>query len=449
MRWYINIGDGSVAGPFEESDVIASLLSGHYAAAYVLPEGAKDWRPVTAHPPFAAALLGSRGAAVPLPAAPATSTPKGATMSPAARYLILAFGVLVLFVMAKTPTGMVVGIGLVLWGFVAHRKQLRTPIELVLRRPPARLAAIATGSLGALMLIVRMVVALGAYGAAQNAKQEVADAQAKRDEALRGALAELPAKINSWRPRVTGAWDQAAAHTKDAVASGMQIVSDVQVEEGAFAKRLGAAAVPPDLTAVSGETADTQTKLKGAADILDAIDTIDPSIKEGRKHAAAGEWISADDAYAKALGALQSVGSAADWLKPFVPSTLNAEKKSKELGGMRASIAGAVAAQRKREEKKAAERREKELKAELYATLCGASPGLSVWDGALIGLESALKETANDPASIDVKNCTAPRLTTEHCWISTCDVRGKNVFGGMVLNRATFSHSTLGFEEVH
>jgi len=38
--------------------------------------------------------------------------------------------------------------------------------------------------------------------------------------------------------------------------------------------------------------------------------------------------------------------------------------------------------------------------------LCGDKPQRSGWDGEIVGLEAHIKETANDPDSIDVENCT-------------------------------------------
>jgi hypothetical protein len=71
--------------------------------------------------------------------------------------------------------------------------------------------------------------------------------------------------------------------------------------------------------------------------------------------------------------------------------------------------------------------------------LCGSSPPLiGGWDGELVGSESYISRTAHDPDSIDVENCTVPKLTDD-CWITICDVRGKNAFGALVLNRYKFS----------
>lgn len=92
------------------------------------------------------------------------------------------------------------------------------------------------------------------------------------------------------------------------------------------------------------------------------------------------------------------------------------------------------------------ERAEQELAAlALYRTLCGSEPPtLSAWDGELVGSERVLAENANDPDSIDVERCTTPVLTRDDCWATTCQVRGRNAFGGLVLNHVRFSVAAHG-----
>lgn len=73
------------------------------------------------------------------------------------------------------------------------------------------------------------------------------------------------------------------------------------------------------------------------------------------------------------------------------------------------------------------------------SAVCGDTPPmLSAWDGELVGSERYLAASAHDPGSIDVEHCTNPVLTRA-CWITTCEVRGRNAFGMRVLNRVRFS----------
>jgi hypothetical protein len=81
-------------------------------------------------------------------------------------------------------------------------------------------------------------------------------------------------------------------------------------------------------------------------------------------------------------------------------------------------------------------------------SFCGDKPVCSAWDGGCLAIESALKRTAHDPSSIDVENCTDPVLYERQCWVTTCDVRGRNAFGAMILQRKQFSISKLGVDEI-
>lgn len=96
-------------------------------------------------------------------------------------------------------------------------------------------------------------------------------------------------------------------------------------------------------------------------------------------------------------------------------------------------------------EKKEADRRQK---AEIYAALCGEQPVPSEWDGGIFAVQRSVMAYAHDPDSIDVTECTVPRLTNDNCWVSRCKVRGKNAFGGTILQLNTYSISTLGASEL-
>lgn len=86
-------------------------------------------------------------------------------------------------------------------------------------------------------------------------------------------------------------------------------------------------------------------------------------------------------------------------------------------------------------------RDKKKERLERLLVTCGQKPTLDTRD-APCGLERAIGETANDPDSIDVQGCSAPRLT-EDCWKTTCRFRQKNVLGALVADRAEFSLKNL------
>lgn len=91
----------------------------------------------------------------------------------------------------------------------------------------------------------------------------------------------------------------------------------------------------------------------------------------------------------------------------------------------------------------AAQRAEAERLA--LSVVCGDDPPVvGGWDGELVGAERYLRQTAHDPGSIDVENCTRPILTRRNCWQVRCQVRGRNAFGAMVLNSVIFSVGRQG-----
>lgn len=71
---------------------------------------------------------------------------------------------------------------------------------------------------------------------------------------------------------------------------------------------------------------------------------------------------------------------------------------------------------------------------------CGSeAPERGPWDGEIVGSERFMRQTAHDPGSIDVEQCTPPQLIdAEHCWTSRCIVRGNNAFGARVASLVEF-----------
>lgn len=173
-------------------------------------------------------------------------------------------------------------------------------------------------------------------------------------------------------------------------------------------------------------------------------------MKKGAELASQRSWLGADSAWDDALAKIADA-KIADAKKAnadfgnIISNGFEPEKLKGKVMGLKAGIASGVAAEKRRLKKEDEER----AKEAAFAALCGEAPMISPWDGELVGLERVLKETANDPDSIDVEKCTNPKLTTTHCWVSTCNVRGKNAFGALILLDKTYAHSKLGFEEVN
>lgn len=92
-----------------------------------------------------------------------------------------------------------------------------------------------------------------------------------------------------------------------------------------------------------------------------------------------------------------------------------------------------------------------EARARDLLQLCGDPPVMSAWDGGLGSAERFVRQTAHDPDSINIENCSRPILDENLCWVTECAVRGRNVFGGMVLNYMRFQvmhGQVVGAEEI-
>lgn len=124
-------------------------------------------------------------------------------------------------------------------------------------------------------------------------------------------------------------------------------------------------------------------------------------------------------------------------LRHYIPSNLNLKNERKVIERELASA-----------KKKLAVVKNQEAFVAAYAATCGEKPLRSSWDGKIVEVKMALTYSAHDPDSIEVTDCTDPTMSEENCWVTTCRVRGKNIFGALVLNENTFSISKLGVKEL-
>lgn len=79
-----------------------------------------------------------------------------------------------------------------------------------------------------------------------------------------------------------------------------------------------------------------------------------------------------------------------------------------------------------------------ELAWEVYKEQCGEPPSRSAWDNSIPVVKDFVKAVANDPDSIEFVGCKEPVLNKKNCYKTVCVFRGKNLFGGMVINAKTF-----------
>jgi hypothetical protein len=109
------------------------------------------------------------------------------------------------------------------------------------------------------------------------------------------------------------------------------------------------------------------------------------------------------------------------------------------------------AAERMRAEERRMAREQREHDAavaelEEAARVCGPAPERSKWDGIYVGLARAYKTVAHDPDSIEFVGCTDAELRSHPaCWVFSCDVRGKNMFGARILSTVKFKRNAQGW----
>lgn len=249
------------------------------------------------------------------------------------------------------------------------------------------------------------------------------------------------------------------AHAQEAIAQTTQAVAEAkhEMERGdvaaaerelviaqtIVAKYQGLRPPDPNMaslsTLVSEQTEDVTTIDKVTRTLRDGSRDLEDAAEKARNR----NYVAADQALERVLRGLSVPPRLAAWLPMNDVNRLRAAAQAKKRAiawGVTKQEAAIAAAERKQQAANAA--------AEMYEKLCGDKPERSGWDGEIIGLERHIKETANDPDSIDVEKCTVPVMTEKRCWVSTCNVRGKNAFGALILLRKTYSFSKLGVEEV-
>ena len=340
--------------------------------------------------------------------------------------------------------GLVAGAGFIGWGVFGYKRSRRTAFELLIGRTRlGRWAAVLTVGFGVLFtlsglggILVQREEAARKEQAAAAAQKRAAQEAAHRKQLQPSLLAEAPAKAAAWKASLTS------------IASGMPSVktNDLRRKLGELNALRDQAKTwlaqldvkPRDAEAAEAEIESKSNQVQAAVDFVDGAAAFDTAFQDARALIAKRSWIEADQALDEVLQRVPALQAADPSFRAFVVGGFDPARKKAQVAAAKAGIAGAVAAEKKREEA-----------AQAYRALCGEAPVVSSWDGALVGLTSAIKETANDPDSIDVSRCTQPELTKGSCWVSTCNVRGKNGFGGMILLRQTWSYSKLlGFRQV-
>ncbi len=448
MLWYVN-ANGQMFGPAEEAQVVSWIQSGTLMGGLVCPVGAQQWVDLRAHPPFAAALF--RAAPPPLPhgvsvqavqarAAPAVKKPTNPWVK-----LVLFVFVLVIVSFAFGVLGILIGAGMIALAVLARRSNRPSFVSWVLKKPPSSAQSVASITIGAVLLIGGLSHLVGSRLSEMEAEKAAQEKQAVAAKRRSDLTAQVPQRVAEWRAKLTQV--KTMAEAADYATGGLAIVDAVTTSATQLASDVSPT-VPPDLSQIQNEAASARAKYAARANFEQAVRNVGDQFQAAKDQAKAHQYLAADAAGATALGALDTIGAADASLLAFLPTGFDRAAKQREITAFRTQIAGPAAAEKQRAEKAEAARQAKEAKEAAYAAVCGEKPVVSGWDGELIGVASVLKESANDPDSIDVKNCTIPALSSDNCWISTCDVRGKNAFGAKILKRITFSKSKIGFQQI-
>ena len=147
---------------------------------------------------------------------------------------------------------------------------------------------------------------------------------------------------------------------------------------------------------------------------------VDAKVKSAKTFAGQKEWEAAET----------ELNAAAALLKPFEGTAI---EKSKEW----ATLAGQLAQQRKRIQP-GLNRIKAQLEAEkLLEAVRGPKPQNSGWDGSVLAVKQYLRQVMHDPDSYEHVGTTEAVARGEY-WLVRSSYRGKNAFGGLVLNTKTF-----------
>ena len=365
---------------------------------------------------------------------PTHSNHQTAQSSSGSGWLIAA---LVVFSMAIWAPGLalLIGFGLGTWSVLTLRKQGRIALSRSRNiHPIAMLAfAVAVGG-GSVAKLVgeykdnqrreQAEIAQkdeAARHAAERAAEEqrIAARQAEHDAALRNGAPTKAAEFNSELDNVQSAmakeeWISAL----DALESLAPKAEEMKALEPS----------PPEFPPVLERYQKLDQQVRPVADAIRSLEQTTKRIAEadesvkGTKDGAT--WLAAKKTWQEAKSTLESLDASDPSVRGYLPDYLT-------------NLSRDMDARLKRAKRYADPYESKLAEAEALRILCGDPPAGcgGGWDGECIGTKTAFKRVAHDPGSVDVENCSQPVLTKEHCWVSECTVRAKNMFGAKVVSR--------------
>jgi len=334
--------------------------------------------------------------------------------------------------------GVIISLSLIGWGVAATGKKVASPLSYFY---PAFKYPILLGLASVGLGLILFISAIGTLAlkwdterqeAARLRTAEAQQQQQQRETALIEARlhAEADATAKQWAVAL-GAVDAELAQGQPREAYRKLEAAKKEVPQ------LRLHPLPPSIAAVLPRHQALEARIEPIRQTLDIYDQLQDKRANIAPLIQGKEWLAAEAAVNAAEGLLRQVKAAASDVKRYLPADASLDQVQRQL-----ERAGKLI-----KPKAERERKQQQLR-EAYASLCGPKPGVSAWDGEVVGIERALKRVAHDPDSIDVENCTEPTLSEKHCWVTTCDVRGKNMFGGKILQRKRFSISKLGIDDL-
>lgn len=367
---------------------------------------------------------------------PSAPTPSNQPRNSRTKHVLIACVVLLIVAIAIPWLGVVISLSLIGWGVAAIAKKVAAPLSHFY---PALNHPILLGLASVGLGVILFMTALGAlalqweterHDAVRRQAAEAQQQQQQREAAVREARlrTEADATAKQWAAALGLVDTQLAqGHLREAYRLLGAAKKDVP--------QLGLNPMPPSIAAVLPRHQALEARIAPLHQSLDIYEQLEEQRASIAPLIQSKEWLAAEASVSAAEGLLQQV-KAAD-VKRYLPAGASLEQIQRQL-----ERAGKLIKPKADREHKQQQTRE------AYATLCGPKPEVSGWDGEVIGIARALKKVAHDPDSIDVENCTEPVLSEKHCWITSCNVRGKNMFGGKILQRRRFSLSKLGIEDL-
>ena len=293
------------------------------------------------------------------------------------------------------------------------------------------------------------VTNVAAEVAEKRAATKAQEASARRTVRIQ----QLPKKLNDWRSTIANI--ERAAMSAVFVAGGMDdALAAVDAEMELFSTELGTSA-PPEFVAAHASQRLTSERYIARAKFEEALQQSGVELRNAKSKASQGYWNAAEDSCLSSVRYLEHIAAAAPWLKALIPPDVDLLERGRRVSSIRERIRAPLAAYLRK-----TAREEAAQKAQLVAAsnareenqrACGKPPTWGTARGGMLaGLESEVRQTAHDPNSIEIEDCTEPILSSDRCWVSMCLMRGKNALGALVSRRiaVTYRKQTYHFEQL-